>query len=219
MVPPGGMTFSPETAVYPVFPPMEEPGAATVDWTDTQVLTSGWLLSRTRTQFLTIHNAEQRARVEIKPHAGGGFEFSNGLPWDVEAVVVADEKGRLSMGCAIQANASDVLFTPVVKDLRGFVELLANYRPDFPDGFTSPIENPFASPRVRFYRMKTGSPSTSFETNLMERLVQDWSTDFPLKEGLAPRSYLAILRQNPGVETGVPQTSEQMGYHLLLGYF
>ena len=54
-----GMQFSPETAVYPVFPPTAEPGAFTVDWTETQALTSGWLLSRTRTQFLTIRHAER----------------------------------------------------------------------------------------------------------------------------------------------------------------
>jgi hypothetical protein len=33
------------------------------------------------------------------------------------------------------------------------------------------------------------------------------------------RSYLAVLRENPGVETGVPKTTEQSGLHLLLGYY
>ena len=73
LAPSRGMQFSPETAVYPVFPPTAEPGAFTVDWTENQSLTSGWLLSRTRTQFLTIRHAEQPDRVEVKPGQDGGL--------------------------------------------------------------------------------------------------------------------------------------------------
>ncbi len=90
-----GMQFSPETAVYQVFPPMVEPGAFTVDWTENQSLTSGWLLSRTRTQFLTVRHAEQPDRVDIKPGQNGGLAIVNGLPWELEAVLVAEESGQL----------------------------------------------------------------------------------------------------------------------------
>ena len=58
VAPSRGLQFSPDTAVYPVFPPTDEPGF-TVDWTETQALTSGWLLSRTRTQFLTVRHSEE----------------------------------------------------------------------------------------------------------------------------------------------------------------
>ena len=59
-----------------------------------------------------------------------------------------------------------------------------------------------------------------FASNLMERLIQTWSRDLTAnKPCLSPRSYLAVLRQNPGVDTGVGPTTEQAGYHLLLGYY
>ena len=106
---PRGMQFSPETAVYPVFPPTAEPGAFTVDWTENQALTSGWLLSRTRTQFLTIRHAEQPERVEIKPGQDGGLAIVNGLPWELEAVIVADESGRLLSARNVLPNASEPL--------------------------------------------------------------------------------------------------------------
>ena len=59
-----------------------------------------------------------------------------------------------------------------------------------------------------------------FDSNLMERLIQTWSRDLTAKKTcLSPRSFLAVLRQNPGVDTGVGLTTEQAGYHLLLGYY
>ncbi len=105
LAPARGMQFSPETAVYPVFPPTTEPGAFTVDWTENQSLTSGWLLSRTRTQFLTIGHAEQQARVDVKPGQDGGLAIVNGLPWELEAVLVADASGRLLSAQNVLPNA------------------------------------------------------------------------------------------------------------------
>jgi hypothetical protein len=59
-----------------------------------------------------------------------------------------------------------------------------------------------------------------FDSNLMERQIQSWSRNLSSKKTcLAPRSFLAVLRQNPGVDTGVGLTTEQAGYHLLLGYY
>ena len=63
-------------------------------------------------------------------------------------------------------------------------------------------------------------PEPHFDSNLMERLIQTWSRDLSAKKTcLSPRSFLAVLRQNPGVDTGVGPTTEQAGYHLLLGYY
>jgi hypothetical protein len=57
-----------------------------------------------------------------------------------------------------------------------------------------------------------------FDSNLMERQIQTWSGNLAAEQTcLSPRSFLAVLRQNPGVDTGVGRTTEQAGYHLLLG--
>jgi hypothetical protein len=61
-------------------------------------------------------------------------------------------------------------------------------------------------------------PGSHFDSNLMERLIQTWSRDLSAHAPcLVPRSFLAVVRQNPGVETGVGVTTEDAGYHLLLG--
>ena len=62
-------------------------------------------------------------------------------------------------------------------------------------------------------------PATDFSSNLMERPIGQWIAQLALKKKLTRRSYLAVLRQNPGVETGVPSTTDEMSLHLLNGYF
>jgi hypothetical protein len=221
LAPARGMQFSAETAVYPVFPPTAEPGAFTVDWTETQALTSGWLLSRTRTQFLTIRHAEQPERVEIKPGQDGGLAIVNGLPWEFEAVIVADESGRLLSARNVLPNASEPLTNASGTNRVDFVGLLGRNRPELPDNFSSPVFNPLVGRRPRAqFNMMAQLPGAHFDSNLMERLIQTWSRDLTVKTTcLSPRSFLAVLRQNPGVDTGVGPTTEQAGYHLLLGYY
>ncbi len=227
VAPARGMQFSPETAVYPVFPPTAEPGAFTVDWTENQALTSGWLLSRTRTQFLTIRHAEQPERVDIKPGQDGGLAISNGLPWELEAVLVADESGRLSSARNVLPKASEPLADLSETDRSDFVQLLGRNRPELPENFSFSVLNPMFGGRLRRFNMFGRFPDAHFDSNLMERLIQTWSRDLTPKGAfllgkktcLSPRSFLAVLRQNPGVETGVGVTTEQAGYHLLLGYY
>ena len=221
VAPARGMQFSLETAVYPVFPPTAEPGAFTVDWTEKQALTSGWLLSRTRTQFLTIGHAEQPERVEIKPGQDGGLAIVNGLPWELEAVIVADESGRLLSARNVLPNASEPLAGASETNRVDFVGLLGRNRPELPDNFSSPVFNPLVGRRPRRpFNVMPQFQGAHFDSNLMERLIQTWSRDLTAKTtSLSPRSYLAVLRQNPGVDTGVGLTTEQAGYHLLLGYY
>lgn len=218
VAPARGMQFSPETAVYPVFPPTTAPGAFTVDWTENQSLTSGWLLSRTRTQFLTIRHAEQRARVDVKPRQDGGLAIVNGLPWELEAVLVADASGRLLSARNVLPNATELLTSLSEANRSDFVRLLGRNRPEIPDNFSPPLVNPLMGRHLRPFMMTAGLPEPHFDANLMERRIQTWSQDLSgQKTCLSPRSFLAVLRQNPGVETGVGATTEQAGYHLVLG--
>jgi hypothetical protein len=216
--PSGGMRFSPETAVYPVIPTTNDPASGYVDWSETQNLTSGWLPARTRTQFFTVRNAEQRSRVELKKTAGKA-EFSNGLPWELEMVVVSDESGHFYVGRSVAAGATVALAEPTTDDLADFVALLNRNAPALPTGFVEPTPSAFRGGRAWMAYMMHGSVTTDFSGNLMESRIGRWRIELPRKKGLAPRSYVAVLRQNPGVETGVPATTDEMSLHLLNGYF
>jgi hypothetical protein len=219
VAPSGGMRFSPETAVFPVIPTTNEPTGGYVDWTQTQNLASGWLPARTRTQFFTVRNAEQRSRVELKSAADKSVEFWNGLPWELEMLVVTDDAGRLYLARSVAAGATIGLSEPSADDLKGFVELLRRNAPAVPAGFVEPTPSAFGGPRAYMTYAMRGSMATEFASNLMERRIARWSIDLPQKRGLAPRSYVAVVRENPGVETGVSSTTDQLSLHLLNGYF
>jgi hypothetical protein len=215
--PSGGLRFSPETAVFPVIPTTNDPTGGFVDWTETQNLVTGWLPARTRTQFYTVRNAEQRARVELKPAAPRTAEFRNGLPWELEMIVACDDSGHFYVGKSIPAGASAVLSEPTSDELSNFVALLGRNAPALPNGFVQP------APSIRNHRtwMPYGfyGGTTDFGSNLMERRISRWSNLLPKNKGLEPRSYVAVLRENPGVETGVSSTSDALSLHVLNGYF
>jgi hypothetical protein len=219
LAPPGGMRFSPETAVFPVIPTTNEPTGGYVDWTQTQNLASGWLPARTRTQFFTVRNAEQRSRVELKPAADKSVEFWNGLPWELEMIVVADDAGRLYLARSVAAGATTALSQPSAEDLKEFVELLKRNAPALPAGFVEPTPSAFGGPRAFMAYAMRGPMTTDFASNLMERRIARWCTELPHKKGLPPRSYVAVVRENPGVETGVSSTTDQLSLHLLNGSF
>jgi hypothetical protein len=219
VAPSGGMRFSPETAVFPVIPTTNEPTGGYVDWTQTQNLASGWLPARTRTQFFTVRNAEQRSRVELKPSADKSVEFWNGLPWELEMIVVTDDAGHLYVARSVAAGATTALSEPSADELKGFVELLRHNAPALPAGFVEPTPSAFGGPRAFMAYAMRGPTTTDFASNLMERRIARWCTELPHKKGLAPRSYVAVVRENPGVETGVSSTTDQLSLHLLNGSF
>ena len=90
---------------------------------------------------------------------------------------------------------------------------------EVPTGFVAPGPGPFSGRRSWMrYAMRSG-PAPHFASNLMERRMTAWEQNLPRKQGLAPRSYLAVLKQNPGIETGAEATKEKKGAHFLLGYY
>ncbi len=96
--------------------------------------------------------------------------------------------------------------------------MLGRNGPELPDNFSLPALNPFGNRRLRPFFLMGPVPAAHFDSNVMERRIQTWSGDLRAdKTCLSPRSFLAVLRQNPGVDTGVGLTTEQAGYHLLFG--
>jgi hypothetical protein len=219
VAPSGGMRFSPDTAVYPVIPTTNEPRGGFVDWSETQHLASGWLPARTRTQFYTVRNAEQRARVEFKPGPGTSAQFANGLPWELEMVLVSDPQGHLHTARSVAAGGTVALAEATSDELRQFSELLRQNAPALPPGFVEPTVTPFRGGRAWMSYMMRSGATTEFSTNLMERRLSQWSMYLTMKTHFPPRTYLAVVRENPGVETGVSSTSDSMSLHVLNGNF
>jgi len=127
--------------------------------------------------------------------------------------------GHVYVGRSVAAGATVALAEPTTDDLADFVTLLNRNAPALPTGFVEPTPSAFRGGRAWMAYMMHGSVTTDFSGNLMESRIGRWRIELPRKKGLAPRSYVAVLRQNPGVETGVPATTDEMSLHLLNGYF
>ncbi|NOX53486.1 MAG: hypothetical protein GXP27_03440, partial [Planctomycetes bacterium] len=81
LAPSEGLRFLPETAVYPIWPPEQSFQTGVVDWTSAQHLRSGWLASRTRTQFLVTTCRAERGRLDVSPPKDGQLTIANGFEW------------------------------------------------------------------------------------------------------------------------------------------
>jgi hypothetical protein len=225
LTPSAGLSFSPDTAVLPIWRDFATFTGGAIDWTGGQHLTTGWLRSRTQTQFETISHRPERGRLEFKPIQNGNLlEVSNGLEWDLDQLVVKDEGGRLYYGAKIPTGGATQLQHIQPADLESLADVLDNNPLIAPDGVTGDDYSPFSGGRRRMYRaMIYGAPDTptNFSRSLLESRLQQLRhpADEPVRGGMSPQTYLAVVKQNPGIELGVERTTQYGGVHVILGYY
>lgn len=220
-----GLSFSPETAVFPVWPDDTGLETGTVDWTDTQELRTGWLRSRTPAQFETIAVRDERGRLEVAESTAPGMalEVSNGLEWTLDALVVRDSASRLYFGRDFPPGASRRLPEAQPSELESLARDLAEESPAPPEGMAGAnafgSHNPRSMARMQFSSRR--GPPMSFDDSIMESLLRQLERldHEPDDGGLPRRSYAALVRENPGIELGVSQTRASKGVHVLLGYY
>jgi hypothetical protein len=240
MTPSLSLKFSPQTAVFPIWPSDQTYEQGDIDWTDNQSLENGWLRARTRTQFFLVNHSTQRGRLTIKTiktiktindqPQGPRTVVSNGLEWGLEALLLADEDGQMLAAHDVPAGAEAKLHPLKPTDLADFRELIQRFPVEPPERqkHTLPPEILEMGDRRRRYRPRRGRmqiqiPTTSFKTSIMERRIMSIDTigasNLNPEESIPPRTYVAILKQNPNVDLGFEDTDEQAGLHVLIGYF
>jgi hypothetical protein len=100
MAPSKGLAFSPDTAVFPMWPSLQfrqsQFESGRVVWGENQELSDGWLRSRTRTQFMTVQHRTERGRLEIEAISDSRLTISNGLEWDIAAILWVDDAGNVA---------------------------------------------------------------------------------------------------------------------------
>jgi len=216
LAPSGGLRFSPETAVYPIWPPYGGFDTGEVDWTESQQLAAGWLRSRTRTQFLTVSHWDYRGRVELQS-SDQKATLSNGLEWDLEAIVIRDDAGRTFYGTNIPAGASAEVVPITLDERRDFARLLDQHRPELPADFADRGGGLFSG--VSFDDYSENSGAMNFEEGMMERSLQALKGVQSPNHAMANRSYIAVVADLPDIETGLETTRAEATQHVLVGHF
>ena len=225
IVPSAGLRFSPETAVFPVWPDNNTFESGSVDWTSTQHLARGWLRSRTPAQFETVSVRSERARIDVKPAGAGAVEVANGLPWNIELLVVKDESSRMFAAQKLPAGASTTAASAGPADMQALAAALSADPLQTPPGAGTSEFNYFdrGSRRAMMTYNPYGEQQTpvSFSTSQLEtnlRILTKPAQE-PSAGGLPPRTYLAVLSANPGIELGVESTRASAGLQVVMGYY
>jgi hypothetical protein len=222
MAPGDGLSFSTDTAVYPIWPPTQQFESGTVDWTEKQNLQSGWFRSRSHTQFCTTNSADMRSRLNVDEPSSGSLPVENGLEWHIKHLIVTDNDGNNYSGNNIPAGASTKLELIDDETLRQMANNLDENRPEFPDGVSGRGPNTwfdFGASQRRYYAMTHNQTATAHSNGLMERTLNSHRQAMLTGQNLPPHSYLAILESNPSVEIGVKNTQEVASFHVLVGYY
>jgi len=208
VAPEGGLTMSPDVAMFPIVPPWADDGPMrrsgndrVVQWTDKQRLTRGWLNSRTPTQYLAIAARPTTRRLELRV-GEKGLRIVNRLGVSVRQVAVQDHDGK-QYWCEDLPDGERRVVPAVDRSViatamrRTFSE---NF-PEFPPGGESR--------RLRsYYGAKLGQ-------NLMESRIE--AINSPLVQGWGDGSYLAVTDRGVEVELGLPDVQEAQGFHLIEG--
>jgi hypothetical protein len=216
LAPSEGLRFSPETAVFPIWSPTTTAfEQASVDWSEQQHFASGWLKSRTRTQFLVTSLRDQRGRLEVTD--GEGPQAANGLEWDVRALIVCTSDGRMWFAEGLGAGETASL-SPLRDEHRAeFARLLTQNAPDLPERLTRYDSGPF-SPLSPYGEIEV-NVSHQFEQGMLEKNLT-WLSEASSPGFTMPiDSYAAILAEDPGVDIGLNETEQEASLHVLVGYY
>ncbi len=223
MAPGDGLTFSEDVAVYPISGLLRDGtgGGRDLVWHKGQKLESGWLRSRTPTQYLTVRSRKSDLAIRVGQPSEAGVPVENHLGTDVEMLLLRGEGDDYywtkSLPQDAQVAASSVRPADAMGDLLAAVN---GCKMAFPPGVdASVVANRYGR---QYYSYEYGyygdSPEPTPSTSLIEASIQDIgrnsSSQFP---ELSPRSYMAIVRFSPEVELGTPVARPESSLHVVMG--
>jgi hypothetical protein len=231
IAPSGGLTFSAEMAVYPILaePDFNSYGRRTtreIEWAGMgtsdpaaarQHLTSGWLQSRTPTQFLTVRARKSELLLEVSDAASAGDppQVTNRLQTRIERLFLLDSRGSWFVAEDVADQTAATLQPSAFADVQQALSTLESahmLRP--PEGLTGQNSNMFGFNNRRWYGPQSGS-NYAVGPSLLERSLTDpCGID---KGAVPPRSYIAIVEHSPEVEHGVSGLTEEASFHMIVG--
>ncbi len=239
MAPGEGLHFRPDTEVVwqkgQDYMYRRNPGTAscTLDWTNEQHFSSGWISARVPTHFKLRKSEKRLERLAVSRQPDGSLKAVNGLGADIRKLWVADDKGQIYTAEEVPAGVQATL-TP-----RGDLPVIKQPRTDFRELFLSHqwLSPPSAAPATTGTSpgfgggvsmkkatsvpvMKSPTPAPAVMGKKEPNPAP--ATVTPIEPGdmtryLAPRRYVAVLDGAPFFEEGLPNARTRKGKSIVIG--
>lgn len=211
LAPSDGLRFSRESFIEPVWSHDSGVESGRVDWTETQHFSSGWLRSRTRTQFVITTHRDERGRLDIESHPNA-INVANGLEWKLAALLVFDEQGGRFFGENLAAGDAATLSPATEDQLVRIAAIIARNAPQVPPQMTG--RSGFSIGYSYYDNL-----GTSFKTSLVEQQFNELARSAGFEKYDRKRCYIAILEDAPEIDLGLKETSDEVPLHALIGYY
>lgn len=113
ITPSEGLHFTQDTELSPQLPESysyrRRAPERTIDWTNDQHLSAGWITARVPVFFKLRKSETRRERLNIQPEAGGAATLVNGLGGEISQVWWADANGKIHTATNVPAGAQAAL--------------------------------------------------------------------------------------------------------------
>jgi len=160
----------------------------------------------------------ERGRLNVSPPAGGRLPVTNGLEWDLEALIVTDKDGQPFFATGIPAGAEAEL-SPAGRDNReAFLELMSRSAPRMPEELRNRRDATKLNIGPTYRRYWGNREDFHVSQGQMEQRISAIRDDINNADLLPSNTWLAITRDAPSIEFG---TSVKVAdeWHLVVGYY
>jgi len=236
LAPSRGMEFPADVVVLPLqfIPPAAAnfiPGGSGLApeprdliWREDQRLVSGWLRSRTPTQYLAVRSRASRVGLDVVAAAGGEkLQVTNGLTTPIRQLLVRSLEGDYYWVSDLAAD--DTAGAAPIEAGEGLQRLAKTYsenRPRLPPRLDQQnYGGMFGMPNRMYYAFSSSgrqvAPATQQTGRLERSLAQITGGSAADPTPLAPGCYCAVVEQSPEVVLGIRGAREEESYHVIFG--
>jgi hypothetical protein len=226
LAPGKGLTMPADLVMYPILPSWGSDDWGTTRemvWDEnSQLLTRGWLTSRTPTQYLMVRSCKTPHRLDVTS-GNGKMQVVNRLGTRIDSLLVLDDAGKLFSGREL-ASESRVALEPISRDdaVKRIVDLMRDSEPEMPAELSG-SDRDFLGRRGRSTRrIYSRFPRQQGEGQLNDNIANRALSDLAGMNGrpaldLPARSYVAVTATGPEVETGISYATENASFHVVVG--
>lgn len=193
-----------------------------VIWEGDQWLASGWLASRTPTQYFTVRARRTKRGLTVTRADGqtGQLRVENRLGTEIRQLLVRADDGNYYWAEDVALGQSAPLKPLTPQDATALERGYRHHLPKLPRGVDDRNRGMiFGVPRRRWgYYRGTPIAKPTQRTGRLEKTLASLAVHTGRSTSvLEPGSYAAVVEDSPEVKLGSPSAREEVSYHAIFG--